>query len=103
MSFLFEDFKGWKEYCTTHDVSLPQSVIEYEVDARHEGMALEMTGNILDDHLEQLKESWFHVWSRRLSLREWLRSRNRHEFLCDFDEKLDVKHGVETEITGLDL
>jgi len=34
MSFLFEDFKGWKEYCTTHDVSLPQSVIEYEVDQK---------------------------------------------------------------------
>ncbi|MFT6872207.1 MAG: L-serine dehydratase [Roseivirga sp.] len=34
MSFLFEDFKGWKEYCTTHDVSLAQSVIEYEVDQK---------------------------------------------------------------------
>ncbi len=34
MSFLFEDFKGWKEYCTTHDISLPQSVIEYEVDQK---------------------------------------------------------------------
>ncbi|MBO3699574.1 L-serine ammonia-lyase, iron-sulfur-dependent, subunit alpha [Roseivirga sp. E12] len=34
MSYLFEDFKGWKEYCTTNNVSLPQSVIEYEVDQK---------------------------------------------------------------------
>ncbi|OEK02343.1 L-serine dehydratase, iron-sulfur-dependent subunit alpha [Roseivirga sp. 4D4] len=34
MSYLFEDFKGWKEYCTSNDISLPQSVIEYEVDQK---------------------------------------------------------------------
>lgn len=34
MSYLFEDFKGWKEYCTANDISLPQSVIEYEVDQK---------------------------------------------------------------------
>ncbi len=34
MSYLFDDFKGWKEYCTSNDISLPQSVIEYEVDQK---------------------------------------------------------------------
>lgn len=34
MSYLFENFKDWKDYCTTHDISLPQSVIEYEVDQK---------------------------------------------------------------------
>lgn len=34
MSYLFEDFKGWKEYCNENNVSLPQSVIEYEVDQK---------------------------------------------------------------------
>jgi len=34
MSYLFEDFKGWKEYCNENSVSLPQSVIEYEVDQK---------------------------------------------------------------------
>lgn len=34
MSYLFENFKGWKEYCVKNDMSLPQSVIEYEVDQK---------------------------------------------------------------------
>ncbi len=34
MSFLFEDFKGWKIYCEENEVSLHQSVIEYEVDQK---------------------------------------------------------------------
>lgn len=32
MSYLFESFKGWKSYCEEHTLSLPQSVIAYEVD-----------------------------------------------------------------------
>lgn len=31
MSFLFEDFKGWKAYCDEKKVSLHESVVEYEV------------------------------------------------------------------------
>lgn len=34
MSFLFEDFKGWKKYCSDHDISLHQSVIDYEVEQK---------------------------------------------------------------------
>lgn len=30
MSYLFETFKGWKAYCTKHNISLAESVIEYE-------------------------------------------------------------------------
>ncbi len=32
MSYLFNDFKGWKQYCKEHNLSLYQSVIEYEID-----------------------------------------------------------------------
>lgn len=35
MSYLFESFKEWKSYCEANDLSLPQSVIEYEVDQRN--------------------------------------------------------------------
>ncbi|GAA0878475.1 L-serine ammonia-lyase, iron-sulfur-dependent, subunit alpha [Algoriphagus jejuensis] len=35
MCYLFESFKGWKQYCDTHDVSLVQSVIEYEVEQKN--------------------------------------------------------------------
>lgn len=31
MSFLFESFKGWKQYCFDQDISLFESVIEYEI------------------------------------------------------------------------
>jgi L-serine dehydratase len=31
MSYLFETFKGWKEYCIHNNINLYQSVIEYEV------------------------------------------------------------------------
>ncbi|MEO1050619.1 MAG: L-serine ammonia-lyase, iron-sulfur-dependent, subunit alpha [Bacteroidota bacterium] len=30
MAFLFNSFKEWKAYCDTHDISLQQSVLEYE-------------------------------------------------------------------------
>lgn len=35
MSYLFESFKGWKAYCEEKEISLPQSVIEYEVDQKN--------------------------------------------------------------------
>jgi L-serine dehydratase len=35
MSYLFESFKGWKTYCEQKEISLPQSVIEYEVDQKN--------------------------------------------------------------------
>jgi L-serine dehydratase len=31
MSFLFESFKGWKQYCEDHQMSLFESVLQYEV------------------------------------------------------------------------
>lgn len=35
MCYLFESFKGWKEYCESQNVSLVQSVIEYEVEQKN--------------------------------------------------------------------
>jgi L-serine dehydratase len=35
MCFLFESFKGWKEYCESQNVNLVQSVIEYEVEQKN--------------------------------------------------------------------
>ncbi|MEB2774969.1 L-serine ammonia-lyase, iron-sulfur-dependent, subunit alpha [Algoriphagus sp. D3-2-R+10] len=35
MSYLFESFKGWKSYCEERKISLPESVIEYEVDQKN--------------------------------------------------------------------
>ncbi len=35
MSYLFESFKGWKAYSEEKKISLPQSVIEYEVDQKN--------------------------------------------------------------------
>src|SRR5690606_10189559 len=34
MSYLFESFKGWKEYCESTNIGLVQSVIEYEVEQK---------------------------------------------------------------------
>jgi len=34
MSFLFEDFKGWKAYCETHNQALYEAVIGYEVEQK---------------------------------------------------------------------
>ena len=31
MSFLFESFKGWKNYCETNRLDLFESVLQYEV------------------------------------------------------------------------
>ncbi|WP_026966401.1 L-serine ammonia-lyase, iron-sulfur-dependent, subunit alpha [Algoriphagus terrigena] len=44
MSYLFESFKGWKQYCESADVSLVQSVIEYEVDQKDSSEEKIMTG-----------------------------------------------------------
>lgn len=35
MCYLFESFKGWKEYCESQNVSLVDSVIEYEVEQKN--------------------------------------------------------------------
>lgn len=35
MSYLFESFKGWKEYCEGQKVSIVQSVIDYEIDQKN--------------------------------------------------------------------
>jgi len=32
MSYLFNEFKDWKQYCEKHNIELFQSVIEYEID-----------------------------------------------------------------------
>lgn len=34
MSYLFESFKDWKEYCNEKEISLSESVIEYEIDQK---------------------------------------------------------------------
>lgn len=34
MAYLFETFKGWKAYCETHQVSLVDSIIDYEMTER---------------------------------------------------------------------
>jgi L-serine dehydratase len=35
MSYLFETFKGWKEYCVQNEINLYESVIEYEINQRN--------------------------------------------------------------------
>jgi L-serine dehydratase len=35
MCYLFESFKGWKQYCESQNVSLVKSVIEYEVEQKN--------------------------------------------------------------------
>ena len=35
MCYLFESFKGWKQYCESHNSGLVQSVIEYEVEQKN--------------------------------------------------------------------
>lgn len=35
MCYLFESFKGWKDYCESRNTSLVQSVIEYEVEQKN--------------------------------------------------------------------
>jgi L-serine dehydratase len=35
MSYLFESFKGWKKYCEENNISLVDSVIEYEIEQKN--------------------------------------------------------------------
>jgi L-serine dehydratase len=35
MCYLFESFKGWKEYCSEKQISLVDSVIEYEIEQKN--------------------------------------------------------------------
>jgi L-serine dehydratase len=44
MCYLFESFKGWKEYCESQNVSLVQSVIEYEVEQKNSSEERILTG-----------------------------------------------------------
>ena len=39
MSFLFEDFKGWKSYCEANQQALFETVLEYEVEQKHRSEA----------------------------------------------------------------
>ena len=34
MAFLFNSFLDWQEYCQSNDISLYQSVLEYEIEQR---------------------------------------------------------------------
>mgnify|MGYP005750731833 CR=1 FL=1 len=44
MCYLFESFKGWKEYCEEKNVSLVDSVIEYEVEQKNSSKGKILSG-----------------------------------------------------------
>lgn len=44
MSYLFESFKGWKSYCDLNNISLHDSVIEYEVEQKNADSGQILTG-----------------------------------------------------------
>ena len=44
MCYLFESFKGWKEYCEERNVSLVDSVIEYEVEQKNSSKGKILSG-----------------------------------------------------------
>lgn len=44
MSYLFESFKGWKSYCDLNNISLHDSVIEYEVEQKNADSSQIQTG-----------------------------------------------------------
>lgn len=44
MSYLFESFKGWKSYCDLNNISLHDSVIEYEVEQKNADSGQIQTG-----------------------------------------------------------
>lgn len=50
MSYLFESFKGWKSYCEAHKMTLPQSVVEYEIDQKN-GDSEKIKGGILQAYV----------------------------------------------------
>jgi len=62
MSYLFETFKGWKEYCVQNNFELFESVIEYEVSQKNASedsiwIGLEKAYSVMKDAVETgLKE-----------------------------------------------
>lgn len=55
MAFLFESFKGWKEYCTQHNTSLFESVLTYE--AEQKGHSREVVWEGLQKAYAVMKEA----------------------------------------------
>lgn len=55
MSFLFDDFKGWKAYCEKHKMPLFQAVVEYEVQQKQRSEELIWTG--LENAYTVMKEA----------------------------------------------
>ena len=49
MSFLFDSFDGWKNYCEQHQLSLSDSVLEYEQVQK---------GRVREDTINGLKNAW---------------------------------------------
>lgn len=49
MSFLFDSFDGWKNYCEQHELSLSDSVLEYEHVQK---------GRVREDTINGLKNAW---------------------------------------------
>lgn len=49
MSFLFDSFEGWKNYCAQHKLSLSDSVLEYEQAQKDRGR---------EDTIKGLKNAW---------------------------------------------
>ena len=49
MSFLFDSFDGWKNYCEEHKLSLSDSVLEYEQ---------EQKGRVREETINGLKHAW---------------------------------------------
>ncbi|TDQ17595.1 L-serine ammonia-lyase [Algoriphagus boseongensis] len=44
MCFLFESFKGWKKYCEEKNQSLPETVIQYEIEQKNSSRELIYSG-----------------------------------------------------------
>lgn len=55
MCYLFESFKGWKEYCEEKKISLVDSVIEYEVEQKNSSRDKILTG--LSQAFEVMKDA----------------------------------------------
>ena len=49
MSFLFDSFEGWKNYCEQHKISLSDSVLEYE---------LVQKGRVREETINGLRNAW---------------------------------------------
>ena len=55
MSYLFEDFKGWKAYCVEKDIELYEAVVEYEVTQKQRSEETIWLG--LDNAYQVMKEA----------------------------------------------